>query len=632
MRRDYLLSEIERQKKYLAELPPDFEYPLFNVKYALESQRRSAYRSTAAAAREIIDNSLEAGSQRVHVVFDRPTERDREKYQQREKVSSIAFIDDGSGMVPDMIRYALSWGGGTHFEHSEVIGKFGFGLPNASINQTRRVEVYSRISKSEKFAMTYLDMDEFAKFGLQSVPKPRQARLPDFVQRYLDVQDWDLASGTIVVWVRPDRLSYRKAAPLKEHLVDDFGITYRYLLRDVEKGEAEKDVELVVEGIRVEMVDPLFLSPIGRYYVAPDQGGAILMEERSIPVKYFRDEQTGAVRLTTALNTAEIEDPTLLATGAIHVRISRLPVGFAEAKKARSAEVTDANRRFEIRKHRRGMSFVRANREIETVDAFPRSQRDIASGLGRWPLLQSYAYHWGVEVKFQPNLDEVFGITNDKQTVRPIEDFWRVLAEVDIDSLLHNENKWQREQRRKKPELKESPGPTLAEMAALGAETALGRRSRIPDRAKAAAGQAAEDEARRRVGVTASSIEEARKALELEAKRRPFKVEYVDDPRGPFYEPVWVGPQMVVRVNKQHPFFETLYGSLLTLPGGSLAKFGVDLMMITLARTELTGDELDVAELFKSQREFVWSPFLASGMRILTQTEFPHEEEAEEAA
>lgn len=61
------------------------------------------------------------------------------------------------------------------------------------------------------------------------------------------------------------------------------------------------------------------------------------------------------------------------------------------------------------------MTFVCAGREIETVDGFPRSKRDIASGLGSWPLLQSYAYHWGIEVKFDPVLDEVFGITNEKQ-------------------------------------------------------------------------------------------------------------------------------------------------------------------------------------------------------------------------
>ena len=79
------------------------------------------------------------------------------------------------------------------------------------------------------------------------------------------------------------------------------------------------------------------------------------------------------------------------------------------------------------------MSFVRSGRELQTVDVFPRSPHDVASGLGDWPLLQAYAYHWGVEVRFRPDLDEAFGITNDKQGVRPIEDFWRVLVQNEID-------------------------------------------------------------------------------------------------------------------------------------------------------------------------------------------------------
>src|SRR6267154_2011068 len=99
---DRLLSEVDRQQKYLSKLPPEFAFPLFNAKVALESQRASGYRSTAAAGRE--------------------------------------FVDNGAGMLPKMARYALSWGGGTHFDDPSEIGRFGFGLPNSSINQTRRVD------------------------------------------------------------------------------------------------------------------------------------------------------------------------------------------------------------------------------------------------------------------------------------------------------------------------------------------------------------------------------------------------------------------------------------------------------------------------------------------------------------
>ena len=64
---DALLSELERQEKYLAQLPENYEFPLFNARQAVESQRRRGY-DTAAASREIVDNATEAGASRVDVV------------------------------------------------------------------------------------------------------------------------------------------------------------------------------------------------------------------------------------------------------------------------------------------------------------------------------------------------------------------------------------------------------------------------------------------------------------------------------------------------------------------------------------------------------------------------------------
>src|SRR5207244_1356159 len=108
-----------------------------------------------------------------------------------------------------------------------------------------------------------------------------------------------------------------------------------------------------------------------------------------------------------------------------------------------------------------GMSFVRAGREIETVSVFPKTQRDKNSGLGDWPLLQGYAYHLGIEVKFQPELDEVFGITNDKQTVRPIEEFWRLMKSEEIDRLVREEYRWHPKERRRlrNAQVKAEPSP-----------------------------------------------------------------------------------------------------------------------------------------------------------------------------
>src|ERR1051325_5369630 len=396
-----LLTELERQKKYTDKLGDDFQYPLFNSHRALESHRRSGYPNTAAAAREIVDNGIEAGATKVHVVLERPHQGDRKQYQRKDAVTSVAFIDNGSGMFAKMARFALSWGGGTHFDEPEFIGKFGFGLPNASINQTRRVEVYTRTSGSEPFMKAWLDINDYAGEGSsQSVPPPVQSDLPPFVKGYLERNKVSLEHGTGVV-----------------------------------------------------LVGPLFLDPTGRYYRKPEEGGAILAyDEGPWSVRYSRDPETGEKRFGKIESSKQLDDPNLIAAGALHVRVARFPLGFAVGKEGKeNVPPIDefAKARFEIRKSRRGMAFLRAGREIETVDVFPRRPSDVASGLGDWPLLQSYAYHWGIEVRFQPALDEVFRITNDKQTARPIEDFWRLLASEGLDALLRREQAKHGEERTK---------------------------------------------------------------------------------------------------------------------------------------------------------------------------------------
>ena len=623
---DRLLTEVERQQKYLDRLPTNYAFPLFNASQALESQRRSGYRNTASAAREIVDNAMEAGATRIDICFARP--KQLKAHQRAESISAVAFIDNGSGMIPRMAQYALSWGSGTHFDDPAFIGKFGFGLPNASINQTRLVEVYTKVRGSKTVTKAWLDAREVKDHGLQQIPETVEAELPEFVQTYLDKKGLPFDHGTVVVWVEPDRISYRTPALMREHLVDDFGVTHRYLL---------EKVELYVEGTRVEPVDPLFLTPGARYFLAEEDGGARMSADWNIPVKWARDDN-GVLQLTKVEDVSELDpgDANLEAAGAIYVRVSRFPYGFAEHATGKAE--TPAHRRFEIRKTRRGMSFVRAGREIETVDVFPKSMRDQAKGLGDWPLLQSYAYHWGVEVRFDPTLDEIFGITNDKQTVRPIEDLWRLFASEDIDDQLGREQTFQRKMRRDERQRQQgggaekSPEPTVAETAAAKADTITGQKPRVADRAKAKAREAFEAESTRRSKVDDTSIEQARKAVEDENKRRPYVVDFFDEPRGPFYRPDWAhGGQIAVQINRQHPFFQTLYGPLLALPHGSQAKQALDVLLIALARAELAIEDDTCAAWYETQRERAWSPFLADAYKMLQQSTAAVDEETAES-
>lgn len=610
-------SEIKRQQKYLDRLPDNYQFPLFNTKQALQSQRQNGYKNTAAAAREIVDNALEAGAKHVDVVLRRPDQRHLKKHDRKNAVSAVAFVDDGSGMLPLMARYALSWGGGTHFDDHDFIGKFGFGLPNASINQTTKVAVYTRTDPSEPITVVEFDLDAFDEHGLQSIPEPTEGELPDFVSDALKRQNRTFESGTVVVWDKPDRLTYRMAPDLKSLLIDDFGSTYRNHL---------KYFTLTVDGTEVEAVDPLFTSPGMKYFVPEDEGGATVTFEKSLPLRYFIDEETGGRHLSKPEkdDDLDVEGEKTIATGVAHIRVVRLPVGFAESKAKKKKGLTDANRRFEIRKSRRGMCFVRAGREIETLDAFPRSAKDQASGLGTWPLLQGYAYHWGIEVSFEPSLDDVFGITNDKQTVKPLEDVWRILSQEGVDDALMRENNWQSKARRKKQTEKAMEAdkardskPTTGELAAAAANVVSGRPPAVPDTKQETVDEVTKIEVARRAKETQKQASEIEEAMKEERRRRPYRVAFAEDPNGPFYTPEYGhNGQVVAKINTTHPFYTHVYSQLVQNFGGERARDTIDLLVLMLSQSELEAEEM--LELFYSaQRIDKWSPFLRNALTIL---------------
>lgn len=151
-----------------------------------------------------------------------------------------------------MARFALSWGGGTHTREPDFIAKFGFGLPNSSINQTRCVEVYTKTIEDGVYIRAVLDINEIPPYGLMQISEPVAAPLPQFVSDFLKRKGITLKSGTVVVWQRPDRLTYAQATVLKQHLKYDFGATYRYLIDRV-RVHIEDDI--------VKKVDPLLPQP-----------------------------------------------------------------------------------------------------------------------------------------------------------------------------------------------------------------------------------------------------------------------------------------------------------------------------------------------------------------------------------
>lgn len=341
---------------------PGTTTPIVHERHFVHATRDTGYRSTASAVSELVDNALQAGATRAQVLVD------EEKVGRRRHVR-IAVWDDGCGMTGRELQQALQFGGSTRFDDRQGLGRFGMGLPNASVSQARRVDVFSW-QASGKVRRSYLDLDEIAEGQLTAIPRSAPvAGVPRWAPEPAE-------SGTFVVWTKCDRLDYKKASTIEGKLRQALGRIYRHLLSD--------GFEITVNGRLVPVIDPLF-----RLEKAEIQGASDYREPLSYDIKL-----PGSRR----------------GTAQVIVRFTKLPV-----KRWSSLPAQEKRRRGII--GGAGVFVVRAGREIAHGWYF-------MDGKAR----QNYDDWWRCEVEFPPALDEMFGVTHSKQGIRPTQELNDVLA------------------------------------------------------------------------------------------------------------------------------------------------------------------------------------------------------------
>ena len=205
--------------------------------------RDSGYKGTPSAISELVDNSLQAGATRISI-------RIRSWGTEPTQEFEVTILDDGSGMDPFTLREALRFGGSSRFNDRQGLGRYGMGLPNASLSQARRVTVYSWQGPDEVYS-TYLDVDEIASGQLKQVPKPRRAKLPG--------GQCPTPTGTLVVWERCDRLDNRRVSTVSRKLAASLGQVFRFFIW--------RGTTVEINGEPVEPFDPLFLRRPGHEVV-----------------------------------------------------------------------------------------------------------------------------------------------------------------------------------------------------------------------------------------------------------------------------------------------------------------------------------------------------------------------------
>lgn len=332
------------------------EYPLVSIQTFIEATRDSGYKSTAAALSELVDNSFEAEATTVSVCLSEDADG-----------KCITVTDNGTGMTPQTMQLALQFGGSTRFNSRRGTGRYGMGLPNGSVSQARRVDVYSWTDPGKIWA-SYLDVDEIAAGRVSSVPAPTRFR-PDAVD-----DSPSSSTGTVVVLTKCDRLDFRTQKTQAKYLHLEFGRTFRHQLYGGKK--------LLINGEKVRPIDPLFLH----------KGNNLTGAEPYGPTLRYDVVAPGGV------------------ASQISVRFAVLPI---EQWSALSNEEKNAN---QISKGA-GLSIVRGGREIDCGWYFMGSKRK-----------ENYDDWWRCEISFSPELDELFGVTHTKQKIYPTETLESILT------------------------------------------------------------------------------------------------------------------------------------------------------------------------------------------------------------
>lgn len=383
---------------------------------AVQAMRDNGYKNAAYAIAELMDNAIQAEATKVELLCGEKKELAAKRVSSR--IFQIAVLDNGSGMDASVLRMALQFGNGTNLTEDKQtgIGKFGMGLPSSSISQCERVDVWSWQNGSDTALHSYLDLDEIRAKKLTEVPEPQHNKVPEL---WRQVSKGLGKSGTLVVWSKIDRCIWKTAKTIIDNSEFLIGRMYRKFL---ENGQVSIrmlafDIDNHGNKISEKMALPNDPSYLMAKTSCPEPFANTPMfqvwENDYEPTINFRGkEHKVKVRFSFAKEEARIPNKPGIQPGS-------LPHGKHAEKNV-------------------GISIIRADRELE-LDQSLIIKYDPTE---RW---------WGVEIDFPPALDDLFGVTNNKQSARNFAE----LVKIDPESLLEDG----RTMAQFKEELKENDDP-----------------------------------------------------------------------------------------------------------------------------------------------------------------------------
>ena len=348
------------------------------VRLAITAMRDSGYKNTAYALAELIDNAIQAKASVVEVLC--VERREFVSQRQRRRLYKIAVLDNGSGMDEDTLQMALQFGNGTRLDDRTGIGRFGIGLPNASISQARRIDIWSWQNGPDNAIHSYIDLNKIESEGMRDVPRPKHDPAPD---AWRNISNDIGKSGTLIVWEDIDlgRLTWKSAKATLDNIERIVGRVYRRFIMDESvvirlvamehdsSDEPSYDKKAVFD-------DPLYLT------ASP-----------AMPQPFNHQPMFESVF---------DEEHEIVHNDEMHKVVVRYSIASRDTITEAGTQYRGSTKYGNHARGNIGVSVMRAGREIMLDQGWcigydPRE---------RW---------WGCEVEFPPALDEIFGVTNNKQ-------------------------------------------------------------------------------------------------------------------------------------------------------------------------------------------------------------------------
>ena len=380
------------------------EFSIVDTKMTVGAMRDSGYKSTTHALAELIDNSIESRATGIEIFGVSRQDNHTGRFTLKE----LAVLDNGEGMDKNTLRGSLRYGYGTR-QQRQGIGRFGLGLPNSSMSQARRVDVWSWQSGATNAFHAELSIED-VECGARVIFEPNLLPIPDV---YLEASRNVLGdSGTLVVWSDLDRVEWKQASTTFKHTEALLGRIYRrFLAKPSERLRPEvprtEDIGLQRTITCIPIQENECMSEAqedGIIEVRPNDP-LYLMTGTSCPEHFgpgpmFKELDASPFPVTVNYKGQQYHVYVRASYARAHVRDSSDPeANWPQEFIGRDAGHAPWGKHAD---HNMGVSLVRAHREIE-ID---RSWVNGNDPTERW---------WTVEVDFPTALDEVFGVTNNKQ-------------------------------------------------------------------------------------------------------------------------------------------------------------------------------------------------------------------------